>query len=136
MPITENNHIVEERHYIHWQPKQLEKTKRGCTVDFHSEGAQLWFNKKPYSCVTKRTGYRTFDLYWPTNERYMGDFKIVNKSNGIKPFPAKGDLFAEYIIVNDSLIKVEYKFPEWTSNINVIAKDSMFPKYLYFFESK
>lgn len=136
--IIEDNHIAQERHYVYWKPSITKKTSCHCSVIFGGKNAQFWFDDKcPYYFETIKTGYRTFDMYWLLIGEHVckSDLYFLKQSNGIKSFPKKGDLFAKFTVVNDSLISVDYKFFEWTQKVSSIAKDSLFPKYFYFHKS-
>ena len=134
--IKEDNHIVNERHYVRWEPKYNKDTKSVVNFTFHKESAVFWFDSK-CSCSFKtiKTSRNTFDLFWSTkNECKDSNFKILRQSYGAPNFPKDGDYFAKYTILTDSIISVEYKFLDWTKKVNELAKDSLFPKYIYFAE--
>lgn len=136
--IIEDNHIIRERHYVYWKPNSTSKTTYYCSINFNGKNAQFWFDRKcPYYFETIKTGYRTFDMYWSLKmkERCKSDLYFLEQSNGINSFPKEGDFFAKYTIVNDSLISVDYKYKDWIQKVNSLAKDSLFPKYLYFHKS-
>lgn len=131
-PIIENNFISQERHYIVWLPKRMSKNQPlGFTFFEDIATSNLDHN---FLFELKMTSNRTFNLYWPQESLASKKVSFLNQSNGCKDFPRKGDCFATYTVVNDSLIEVEYEFPEWSAKINSIVKDSVFPKYLYYFE--
>jgi hypothetical protein len=134
--IKEDNHIVDERHYVRWEPRYDKDTKSIVIFTFHKESAVFWYDAKcPFSFKTKKTSRNTFDLFWSTqNECKDSNFKILNQSDGALNFPKDGDYFAKYTTLTDSIISVEYKFLDWTKKVNELAKDSLFPKYIYFVE--
>ncbi len=133
--ITQDIHIVRERHYINWKPNQIKSRKSNCCLVFHGDFAQLWTNQKcPYYFKTVKTSKRTFDAYWILKSECRNRVDILDNSYGLKSYPKEGVYFAKYTIETDSIINVEYKFPEWISKVNSISKDSLFPKFLYFHE--
>ena len=77
------------------------------------------------------TGADKIELLWTYKKDCLYEPKSLQNSNGIKKYPKIGDSFCEYSLVNDSVIKVKYNFPEWVNKVNKIEKDSVFPKYLY-----
>ncbi|MFP5439215.1 MAG: hypothetical protein ACLGH8_15655 [Bacteroidia bacterium] len=77
------------------------------------------------------TGADKIELLWSYKTDCIRDPGFLLKPNGVKHYPKTGDVFSEYDLVNDSVIKVKYNFPEWATAVNKIAKDSIFPNYLY-----
>lgn len=133
--IIEDNHIAQEHHYVYWKPKRTKETSCPCSVTFGGKNAQFWFDSScPYYFETKKTGYRTFNMYWSSQNEEIckSNLFFLKQSNGINSFPKEGDFFVKYTVINDSVIKADYKFFEWIEKVNSIAKDSLFPKYIYF----
>ena len=91
----------------------------------------LYHGQCAYCYFTYRTGEKTFYQIWSYKTDCINNMDFLEKSNGIKKFPKHGDLFCEYKLINDSTIRIKYNFPEWTKKVNEIAKDSLFPKFLY-----
>lgn len=85
-----------------------------------------WYFTYHYS-----TGTDKIELLWTYKTDCLYGPESIEKSNGIKKYPKNGDAFCEYSLVNDSVLKVKYNFPEWTNKVNEIEKDSIFPNYLY-----
>ncbi len=75
-------------------------------------------------------------MIWSYKTDCLLDMKFLNDDNGVKKYPRTGDYFCDYSLVNDTIIKVEYRFPEWIKAVNDNAKDSIFPTYLYLQEEK
>jgi len=77
------------------------------------------------------TGTDKIELLWSYKNDCRFEPKSWQGSNGIKKYPKSGDAFCDYSLVNDSVIKVKYNFPEWANKVNEMEKDSIFPAYLY-----
>ena len=115
-----------ENHYPIWQAKGSST----CSVAFHQSGCSYWYNSKQSQRYNyKNLSKTSFDLVWSTQNR--DKVEIIERSYGISNYPKDGDIFATYSVLNDSMIQVNYRFKEWTTKINTISKDSIFPKYLY-----
>lgn len=99
--------------------------KEFAIYQFHGQ-CYYWFFTNHYY-----TGADKIDLLWTYKKDCLYQPKSLQNSNGIKKHPKIGDAFCEYSLVNDSVIKVKYNFPEWINKVNKIEKDSIFPKYLY-----
>lgn len=117
-----------------WAAKQSDTAKYWVRVVFQKEftvyqfhGQCLyWFFTNHY-----HTGTDKIELLWTYKTDCLLDMKFLRNSNGVKKYPKNGDSFCEYSLVNDSVIKVNYKFSEWVKKINETEKDSIFPHYLY-----
>lgn len=92
---------------------------------FHGQ-CYYWFFTNYYYTKTDK-----IELLWTYKSDCLLDMKFLQSSNGIKKYPKNGEIFCEYTLINDSIIKVKYKFPEWVNKINETEKDSIFPSYLY-----
>jgi hypothetical protein len=99
--------------------------KEFAVYQFHGQ-CLYWFFTNHYHTKTDK-----IELLWAYKTDCLLDMKFLRNSNGIKEYPKNGDSFCEYTLVNDSVIKVNYKFPEWVKKINETEKDSIFPNYLY-----
>ena len=56
---------------------------------------------------------------------------FLEESNGVSKYPHLGEQFATITLINDTILKVKYSFPEWTKKVNRISKDSLFPINYY-----
>nr|WP_315238765.1 hypothetical protein [uncultured Flavobacterium sp.] len=99
--------------------------KEFAIYQFHGQ-CYYWFFTNHYY-----TGADKIELLWTYKKDCLYQPKSLQNSNGIKKYPKNGDAFCEYSLVNDSVIKVKYNFPEWVNKVNKIEKDSIFPMYLY-----
>ena len=128
--------------------------KKKCIRDFESDTKYYhWIsNSKHYECdITFRQDYLiyefsgqcqysyftydiigdTIDWLWTYKTDCNLDLDFLDKSNGIRNYPKYKDSFAAFTLVNDSVIRVDYHFPEWVMKVNEMEKDSIFPTYLY-----
>lgn len=99
--------------------------KEFAVYQFHGQCIYWFFTNHYY------TGTDKVELLWSYKTDCLLTMDFLRKSNGIKKYPKTGDAFCEYSLLNDSVIVVNYNFPEWTEKINKMEKDSIFPKYLY-----
>ncbi|MCL2131395.1 MAG: hypothetical protein FWH36_02910 [Lentimicrobiaceae bacterium] len=51
----------------------------------------------------------------------------IRKGFGLSRKPIKGKLFGEFVLVNDTLLKVNYYYPEWVKQFNKYHDDEVFP---------
>jgi hypothetical protein len=117
-----------------WEAKQTESAESWVRVVFKEDVAHYQINGQCiYSFLTNyyHTGADKVELLWSYKTDCLRDKGFLSKPNGVKHFPKPGDAFCEYSLVNDSVIKVKYNFPEWAAAVNKTAKDSIFPHYLY-----
>ncbi|NUY80525.1 hypothetical protein HUK80_06430 [Flavobacterium sp. MAH-1] len=98
--------------------------KEFLVYQFHGQ-CYYWFFTNHY-----RTGADKIELLWTYKNDCLLDTKFLNTSYGLH-HPKNGDSFCEYNLINDSVIKVKYKFPEWVMKVNETERDSIFPSYLY-----
>lgn len=123
---------MSDQNYVHWSPKHSGTTGLLCEVTFHEDFILLWIHGQCiYYFFTYKTGDYTADLLWSYKTDCISDMEILEKSHGFKKYPKHRDVFATYTLINDTIINIDYKFPEWTNKINEIEKDSLFPKILY-----
>lgn len=118
-----------------WGAKPPENTEFFGRVMFKDDVAHyLIHGQCAYTFLVnyQHTGTDKIELLWAYKTDCLRDNPdFLTKPNGVKHYPKTGDVFSEYTLVNDSVIKVKYNFPEWTAAVNKIAKDSIFPNYLY-----
>jgi hypothetical protein len=117
-----------------WSAKQSEVGSYWIRVVFQEEFAVYQFHGQClYWFFTNHYNTRTdaVELLWSYKTDCVLPMDFLKKSNGIKKYPKFGDAFCEYTLVNDSVIRVKYNFPQWAEKVNRIAKDSIFPTYLY-----
>ncbi|MEI7508825.1 MAG: hypothetical protein WCJ62_05100 [Flavobacterium sp.] len=117
-----------------WIPKHSETSGFLCEVVFKKEYLDYFYHGQCYySYFTNyyHTKADKIELLWSYKSDCIGGVDFIEKQNGIKKYPKRGDSFCEYSLVNDTIIKVKYNFPEWAKEVNKISKDSIFPTYLY-----
>ena len=127
------DYMSDDKDYF-WVAKQNEEASYWVRLVFQKEFAVYQFHGQCiYSFFTNHyhTKADKIELLWTYKTDCLLDMNFLKNSNGIKKYPKNGDSFCEYSLVNDSIIKVKYNFPEWTKKVNEIAKDSIFPQYLY-----
>lgn len=127
------NYISDDQDFI-WSSKQSDTAKYWVRIVFQKEFAVYQFHGQCiYYFFTNHYHTKTdkIELLWTYKSDCLLDMKFLKQSNGIKQYPKNGDSFCEYTLVNDSVIKVNYKFPQWVKKINETEKDSIFPHYLY-----
>ncbi len=117
-----------------WYAKQNDSASYWVRIVFQKEFAVYQFHGQClYWFFTNHyyTGTDKIELLWSYKTDCLLEMDFLKKSNGIKRYPKQGDAFCEYKLVNDSVIEVKYKFPEWIKKINEMEKDSIFPQYFY-----
>jgi len=127
------DYISDDQDFI-WSAKQSDTAKYWVRVVFQKEFAVYQFHGQCiYDFFTNHyhTKADKIELLWTYKSDCLLDMEFLKQSNGIKEYPKNGDSFCEYTLVNDSVIKVNYKFPLWIKKINETQKDSIFPHYLY-----
>ncbi|MBB4804583.1 hypothetical protein HNP37_004680 [Flavobacterium nitrogenifigens] len=127
------NYISDDQDFF-WSPKQSDTAKYLVRIVFQKEFAVYQYHGQClYYFFTNHYHTKTdkIELLWTYKSDCLLDMKYLKQSNGIKEYPKNGDSFCEYTLVNDSVIKVNYKFPQWVKKINETEKDSIFPHYLY-----
>lgn len=126
--------ISDKKDFV-WAPKHSEESGFLCEVVFKNEYLDYFYHGQCfYSYFTNYYHSDTdkIELIWSYKSDCIGGIiDYIEKPNGIKKYPKRGDSFCEYSLVNDTIIKVKYNFPEWTKEVNKISKDSIFPTYLY-----
>jgi hypothetical protein len=124
--------FISDTNYYHWAAMHSDTSKYMLEITFHNEYAIYWYHGQcqyfyfAYLCDNK------IELLWSYKTDCILNMDFLEKSNGIKWFPKRGDLFASYSLINDTMLKVDYNFPEWVKRINKMQKDSIFPTFLYF----
>ncbi len=127
------DYMSDEKDFF-WAAKQNDTASYWVRVVFQKEFAVYQFHGQClYWFFTNHyhTGTDKIELLWAYKTDCVLDMKFLRNSNGVKKYPKNGDSFCEYSLVNDSVMKVDYKFPEWVKKINETEKDSIFPNYLY-----
>jgi hypothetical protein len=119
---------------VFWTAKQNDSSKYWvrlvfekdfATYQFHGQCLYFFFTNYQY------TGADKVHLLWSYKSDCLLDMDFISQTHNVKRYPKHGDEFSEYQLLNDSVIVVKYHFPEWTNEVNRIAKDSVFPKYFY-----
>lgn len=119
---------------IHWSPQHPDTTKYICEISLHRITALYWYHGQcVYDYFTYLTSDTTIDVLWSYRNDCVLNMDFLEKSNGKKKYPKRGDTFATITLTNDTTLNVTYHFPDWTAKVNEIAKDSLFPRY-YFLE--
>lgn len=117
-----------------WSVKQSDEGSYWIRIAFKEEFAVYQFHGQClywYFTNHYHTGTDVIELLWSYKTDCVLPMDFLRESNGVKKYPKSGDAFCEYTLLNDSVIRVKYNFPEWTDKVNKIAKDSVFPSYLY-----
>src|ERR1700722_15643685 len=124
------DYYMSDTAYITWQANHPQTTQYLCEIIFHEEYANYSYNGQcGYSYFTDKTSDTTIDFYWSYKVDCISDMSFLEKANGLKHFPKRGDTFSTFTLINDSVMSVKYYFPEWVKRVNKIAKDSLFPTY-------
>lgn len=118
-----------------WSPDHPDTTGYLCEMRFADEYAMNFFHGQCiyffFTYTTYAQDYQQVRLEWTYKTDCLLNMSFLEKGNGAKRHPKHGDIFAIYRLLNDTTLDVEYKFPEWVTKVNQIAKDSLFPKRLY-----
>lgn len=123
---------ISDDQFIRWAPDHPDTASYLCEITLHEITALYWFHGQcGYDYFTYVTSDTTIDVLWSYRTDCILDMEFLEKSNGIKKYPKRGDDFATFTLINDTTLKVKYNFPGWTKKVNEIAKDSMFPNYYY-----
>ncbi len=123
---------ISDNQFIHWAPNHPDTTGYMCEITLHKITALYWYNGQcGYDYFTYSTSDTTIDVLWSYRSDCILNMDFLEKSNGVRRYPKRGDNFATLTLANDTTIKVKYNFPEWTKKVNEIAKDSLFPTYYY-----
>jgi hypothetical protein len=123
---------ISDDQFIHWAPNHPDTTSYMCEIALHKITALYWYHGQyGYDYFTYKISDTTIDVLWSYRSDCMLNMDFLEKSNGVKKYPKRGDNFATLSLVNDTTIRVKYDFPEWTKKVNEIAKDSLFPTYYY-----
>jgi hypothetical protein len=99
--------------------------KEFLVYQFHGQCIYWFFTKHYHSKEDK------IELLWSYKTDCLLPMEFLRKSNGVKHYPQPGDKFCEYRLLNDTVLIVDYNFPEWINQINKIEQDSIFPKRFY-----
>ncbi|OYQ37011.1 hypothetical protein CHU92_08940 [Flavobacterium cyanobacteriorum] len=119
--------------YMFWAAKQVDSTSYWVRLEFEDEFVVYQFHGQClyYFFTNYHTGTDKVELLWSYKTDCLLDMDVLKQNNGVKEFPKHGDVFCEYTLVSDSMIKVDYKFPEWVKAVNKTEHDSIFPTYFY-----
>ena len=118
--------------FILWAPKHADTTNYKCEISLHENTALYWYHGQcTYDYLTNLTSDSTIEVLWSYRSDCILNMDFLEKSNGISKSPNCGDTFATLTLINDTTLKVNYNFPEWTKRVNAIAKDSLFPIFYY-----
>ena len=123
---------ISDDQFIHWVPNHPDTTSYMCEITLHKITALYWYHGQcGYDYFTYLTSDTTIDVLWSYRTDCILNMDFLEKSNGVKRYPKRGDNFATLTLVNDTTLWVRYNFPEWTKKVNEIAKDSLFPTFYY-----
>jgi hypothetical protein len=126
-----SNYVSNSENY-HWCANHEIGTQYMCQITFHDEYAIYWYHGQcQYYYFTNYIDDNKIELEWTYKSDCILDMSVIGKSNGLKKYPHQGDSFAIYTLINDTVIRVKYFFPDWTKKVNEIMKDSVYPTYLY-----
>ena len=98
-------------------------------ITFHDQYLLYWYHGQCQYYYFTYNFRDSIELLWTFKTDCKLNMNMLEKSFGLKNYPKNGDAFSSYKLVNDSIIKVNYYFSEWTTKINQVAEDSVFPKY-------
>jgi len=122
-----------------WNAKQSDSAKYWIRIVFQKDFAVYQFHGQClYWFFTDNASPKSkkIELLWSYKVDCISDMNFIHESNGVKKYPKAGDYFSSYTLINDSVIKANYNFPEWVKAVNKRAKDSIFPTYLYLNKNK
>ncbi len=118
--------------YFFWSPNHPEPKGFMCEITLHDKTALYWYHGQcQYDYFTYLISDTTIEVLWSYRTDCILNMDFLEKSNGIKKYPKRGDTFATMTLTNDTTLKVKYNFPEWAKKVNAITKDSLFPTYYY-----
>ena len=127
--------MAHERSSFVWTAEQTpEEGSSYPKIVFYDEYARIQFHGQCYYWFFTHhyyTGTDKIELVWTFKKDFVYDIESLSQSNGVKKFPHYDDVFSEYSLVNDSVIKVKYHFPEWVKKVNELEKYTVFPDYFY-----
>jgi len=106
-----------------WVTKNADSTGHYPRIIFQREFAVYqYYGQCYYWYFTHHyyTGTDKIELLWTYKNDCLYGPESIEKSNGVKNYPKIGDAFCEYSLVNDTIIKVNYNFPEWVNKVNEI----------------
>lgn len=126
------NYISNNNDFI-WIPEQKEGAQYWIKLLFEREIAVYQFNGQCilYFFTNDLRNDGKIQLVWNFKKDCLGNLPFLNNNYNLKKYPKNGDVFSEYSLINDSVIKVSYKFPDWIDKVNESEKDSIFPTYFY-----
>ncbi len=123
---------ISEDQFIHWVPKHPDTTNYLCEITLQKITVLYRYHGQcGYDYFTYLTSDTTIEVLWSYRTDCILNMDFLEKSNGIKKHPKRGDTFATMTLINDTTLKVKYNFPDWIKKINEITKDSLFPTHYY-----
>ena len=105
-----------------WEPR----------IIFYKEYALYWINGQ---CVFWFFTFEYSDcikLIWSYKSDCVSDIDFLEKTYNFEEYPKNRDIFANYSLLNDTVIEVKYYFPEWVDKVNLIS-DTIFPKHFHLY---
>jgi hypothetical protein len=124
--------FVSDDNFILWAPRHPDTTNYMCVISLHKLTVLYWYHGQcGYDYFSYQTSDTTIDILWSYRADCMLNMDFLERSNGVKKYPKRGDNFATLTLVNDTTLRVTYDFPEWTKKVNKIVKDSLFPTIYY-----
>lgn len=135
LPKKIGDYMSDEKDIV-WTAKHSDTSPYLCEIVFQEDFAVYRYHGQCiywYFTNHYHTDADKIELLWSYKSDRVPGFNMdfIEKSNGIKKYPKHGDSFCDYTLINDSVIKADYHFPEWVKKVNEIAKDSIFPAYWY-----
>ena len=139
IPLLKRNTQKDIRNHMSrmWKPKQSDSSKIKVGVSLTEIDINYSFNNCTYYYRNRLTSDSTIVLIWNYGNLDVNrmedssNLDFLDESFAETVYPSEGERFATYTLVNKQTLFVEYHFPEWTKKINLEAKDSIFPSYLY-----
>lgn len=121
----------EDNPIISWVNEYPDSSSYSCRIVFEDEYALYWFHGQCIYYFFTYDNKDTINLLWSYKPDCVFNMDFLEKQIDGYNAPKTSSIFANYIQLNDSVMKVDYNYPEWTRKINEIKKDSIFPNYLY-----
>ncbi|MDH7462156.1 hypothetical protein QEG73_12735 [Chitinophagaceae bacterium 26-R-25] len=129
--------FVSDDKFIHWAPHHPDTTSYMCDISLQKITVLYWYHGQcGYDYFSYLTSDTTIDVLWSYRADCILNMDFLEKSNGVKKYPKRGDDFATLTLVNDTTLRVTYNFPEGTKKVNEIVKDSLFPTNYYLQQDK
>lgn len=119
-----------EAYYVSWK-SDVKKPFGFPDLSFDKSKANYYFTKSvglEFTCG--HLDNRKIELIWPGITD--SEIKFFSDIPEQVEYPKQGDVFATFNLVNDTIMRVDYRFEEWRKAVNATKKDSVFPKYLHY----